>query len=784
MGYARATQNGHGIHQRLRARAFIISERPTSVSPSLVQQTEEILASEEEYTFRDELAAMTEEQSRLRSARYAERTEEQTRERNTIDTALTPDPDRTICFVSVDIGMGSDLLNIQVLERLEDLLPPLLPPPIASPKRLCHIENLSISGTHTHSAPGGFLQYALYQFTSLGFSKQVLDAYVEGVAQAILRAYKQLQPANIQVAEALLKDANINRSPSSYLLNPAEERERYAEHGDTDKTMLQLSFTAAAGKPLGLLNWFPVHGTSMNSSNLLISGDNKGYASYLAEKHFNGADSLPGQEGGFVAAFASTNLGDVSPNTAGPVCIDTGLPCDGSKTSCEGDSKKCIASGPGKDMFESTEIIGRRQYERAVDLWEKQKVDWSLLLQGGEVKYRHSFIDMSQLNVTLDSGEIVQTCPAALGYSFAGGTTDGPGDFNFVQGTNTSNPFWNMVSGFLSIPSRKQIDCQAPKPILLNTGRVSLPYDWDPNRVPISIFQVGQIYILNVPCEFTTMAGRRLRQAVRDVLVNKGGIHDPIVTIAGLANSYTHYVTTHQEYVAQRYEAASTLYGPHTLSAYIQEFRRITSDLVNGRSSASGKAPKDSSKKMLSLVPPVGVDLIGIGRKFGSVAVDAHDQYKTGQTVAVSFCSANPRNNLRTESTFLTVDVLDDSGQWQTRYVDGDWCTQFHWKGGVEYWGTSFAEIHWEIPTDTPRGLYRICHFGTRRTLIGFIEQTLYQAPAWLTSNLLGSYAFNLVVQSVQLVVHLSGFVRHFTKKLGHMEDFEGCSRAFLVHPS
>jgi len=33
-------------------------------------------------------------------------------------------------------------------------------------------------------------------------------------------------------------------------------------------------------------------------------------------------------KGKFVAAFASANLGDVSPNLKGPKCIDTGLDCD------------------------------------------------------------------------------------------------------------------------------------------------------------------------------------------------------------------------------------------------------------------------------------------------------------------------------------------------------------------------------------------------------------------------------------------------------------------------
>ena len=110
------------------------------------------------------------------------------------------------------------------------------------------------------------------------------------------------------------------------------------------------------------------------------------------------------------------------------------------------------------------------------------------------------------------------------------------------------------------------------------------------------------------------MAGRRLRRAVRAVLVKKG-IDNPIITIAGLANSYTHYVTTFEEYAGQRYEAASTLYGPHTLSAYIQEFERITKHLLDGTPAETDEAPADLSSKQLSLLPPVEFDTIGIGKK-------------------------------------------------------------------------------------------------------------------------------------------------------------------------
>lgn len=39
-------------------------------------------------------------------------------------------------------------------------------------------------------------------------------------------------------------------------------------------------------------------------------------------------------QGGFVAGFSSSNLGDVSPNTKGPHCVNTGLPCDYLNSSC------------------------------------------------------------------------------------------------------------------------------------------------------------------------------------------------------------------------------------------------------------------------------------------------------------------------------------------------------------------------------------------------------------------------------------------------------------------
>lgn len=52
----------------------------------------------------------------------------------------------------------------------------------------------------------------------------------------------------------------------------------------------------------------------------------------------------------------------------------------------------------------------------------------------GPVDSRHAFIDMANVSVMLENGASAKTCKPAMGFSFAAGTTDGPGAFDFTQG--------------------------------------------------------------------------------------------------------------------------------------------------------------------------------------------------------------------------------------------------------------------------------------------------------------------------------------------------------------
>ena len=147
-------------------------------------------------------------------------------------------------------------------------------------------DNVMLSSTHTHSGPGGFLQYIMYIITSQGFIEQNFFAVRDGIVRSIDRAHKNMTLGSIHINSGELLDTSINRSPTAYANNTKEERAKYQYN--TDKNMTVLKLTDQSGHPLGAITWYAVHATSMNNTNTLISGDNKGYASMLFEQAING----------------------------------------------------------------------------------------------------------------------------------------------------------------------------------------------------------------------------------------------------------------------------------------------------------------------------------------------------------------------------------------------------------------------------------------------------------------------------------------------------------------
>ncbi|CAK9823728.1 Neutral ceramidase [Anthophora retusa] len=616
---------------------------------------------------------------------------------------IIDDGEEKFVFVSVDSAMIGNGVRQSVLDKLRMLYGDMYTE-----------KNVMISGTHTHSTPGGFMLDVLFDITTFGFVKQTFDAMVFGILQSIQRAHNSMVPGRVFITHGEVLGANINRSPTAYLNNPQAERDKYKY--DVDKTLTQMQFIGADDRPLGVINWFPIHPTSMNNTNHFVSSDNVGYASILFEKAMN-KDSLVGK-GPFVAAFASTNLGDVSPNTRGPKCEFSGENCSEQYT-CPGKKERCFASGPGRDMFESTNIIANKLFKESWRLWHGHAKEVI-----GPIRVVHRYVNMVEqtaefYNSTTRKTEQVHGCLPAMGYSFAAGTIDGPGSFAFEQGMTTDNPMWNKVRNLLATPTAEDIKCHGAKPILLATGRMYLPYEWQPKTVATQVAMIGNVVIAGVPGEFTTMSGRRLREAIKTVM-NDASDDETSVIVAGLCNIYSDYVTTPEEYQIQRYEGASTIFGPHTLTIYLKQYQELVTAALLKKDVEPGPPPTDLRKNtLLTFVTPVLYDTPKWGRNFGDCIQQPQKIAAPGDVVTAVFIAANPRNNLMTEGTFLTVERLADDEVWVPVATDADWETRFEWTRTSVVLGSSQVTITWQVPEDIKDGEYRIRHNGYYRYILG-----------------------------------------------------------------
>lgn len=207
------------------------------------------------------------------------------------------------------------------------------------------------------------------------------------------------------------------------------------------------------------------------------------------------------------------------------------------------------------------------------------------------------------------------------------------------------NPFVQWLLSLLNKPTKEQIECQKPKPVFLSVYSKA-PYLWVADYLPLQLIKIGQFVIAGLPVEITTMAGRRLEKQLWKTLRAHNVIGDDgIVIIQSHANAYAQYLTTYEEYRHQRYEAASVLFGPHTLAAYTQELDKLAIAMGKGEPVPAGPRPANVSAYQRSFNPGVIVDPLPLGKKYGDIKTAPKSEYTRGTNVTVEFWGGNFRNN-------------------------------------------------------------------------------------------------------------------------------------------
>jgi neutral ceramidase len=537
--------------------------------------------------------------------------------------------------------------------------------------------NTMLTCTHTHCGPGGYSHHFTYNATTGGFRPKTFAAIVDGIVESVEAADADLAPTELSLAFGEVHDASVNRSPTSFDLDPADERSFFPDRIDPQTTLLAMH---RGGRLVGAVNWFATHGTSMTNRNMLISSDNKGYAAYHWERLVSGIDYLAASAPEFVGAFAQTNAGDMSPNL-----------------------NRRPGSGPTEDEFENTRIVGARQFAAAEALvGAGQPI-------AGPLDTRLTYINLADCEVAAEFCADGRPHRTSGPYASAGGlagTDEGKGFAGFRQGRNR---LVDAVSTQLVYRLGPRIrDAQEPKGLVLprSANRV-LPLMQE--RIPVQLVRLGQLYLIGVPAEVTIVAGLRLRRAVSAI------VDAPLsnVLVAGYSNGYVHYVTTPEEYAGQRYEAGSTMYGRWELAALVQTASGLASAMRAGVPVERGTPPPDLAERVKpGRRPSRSRPDVPAGDSFGAVLRQPPARVRAGAEVSAQFVGAYPNNDVRRGSTFLAVERLVE-GAWVRVADDGDWATKFRWRRARR--GASIVTIEWVVLADTAPGRYRLVYFGDIR---------------------------------------------------------------------
>jgi neutral ceramidase len=484
------------------------------------------------------------------------------------------DGEDLVGLVVGDVGMMSMGVKHAVCERLR----------LEHPEIALDETNLLLSATHTHSGPGGFTHYHLYNITIPGFVPAVFDAVVTAFTNAIVDAHARRRPGRMRWGQSVIGldvPVAFNRAIPSYNLNRDVEKLSVETRArGIDRTIRLLEFETEDGRPIGSINWFGVHCTSMHSDNHDLHFDNKGYAAVMLERQAAEAGHPD-----YVAAFAQGAAGDVTPNFQ----KHPGRPW---------------VRGTDPDDDVSARQSGGFQADGAQAARDRLSPTFT-----GPIETAHQWFDFSDVGVDRRHAGAAgcRTGPAELGLAMLFGTDEGPGiPRNLLFAQNVARGVRTRVRRRSTRMRRGEV--QGEKLTIIESGKqrivglrrfsgVPLPprvhpafhqlralsvreperaKPWTPQVLPLQLIRLGPVVIAAAPGEFTTQAGRRVRASVQRALSHLGL---ESVVLSGYSNAYAGYVTTAEEYARQDYEGASTHFGRWTLAAYQTLFDRVAETL-------------------------------------------------------------------------------------------------------------------------------------------------------------------------------------------------------------
>lgn len=429
-----------------------------------------------------------------------------------------------------------------------------------------------IAATHTHSSPAHFSAHLFYNSHSSndeGFDIEFFEFLAHRIAGAIIMARRGAVEAEVRVNRVIVPGVARNRSFTAFLRNHDCESllsDNHEIHPDPPPLPLAFLIDTAAYRavdphltvlridtadrrgstPIAVAAFFPVHNTALGASTEVYTGDVFGVTTTMAEQALQGnAPQAP------VVALFNSAEGDISPNWFRQDRLNT---------------------------LHIGERLARALRDAAIDATDR--TDGAIAMQYDVVSLRSRRVQgddgtLAYFPADSNAEKVRQHWTddrATVGVGTLGGGEDGWTTFHdqgYVEGVNgprlsgRGSKETELTLGTISRPINKLLNVQAT----ITTRGI-------PDEAPLGVYRIGHVVLGTLPGEVTTMLGRRIAAGLKGATSPEDS-----VVLVGLANEYISYFTTPEEYDAQEYEGATTLYGPASGPLLEVELERLARNL-------------------------------------------------------------------------------------------------------------------------------------------------------------------------------------------------------------
>ena len=548
-------------------------------------------------------------------------------------------------------------------------------------------DRLIVTGTHTHSGPGNFLDAPAYNImgsTVMYYDSSFADSLARGVARALIRAIENLQPASAAWGSTPMWGFTRNRSLEAYDSNPGPDRPDFGtppagltdEERAVDPTWLMLRVDyrdtiTHTRRPAGAFSVFAMHGTANSDLDDLYDGDIHALLERGLERHIDSANAEMGSPVPQAIHLLSNGTeGDVSPvwpassRCPPPKLVPVGWrpgpranqPAPEWLEIRRATAAMCIASA--RSFVADT---ARLMTARVASLFDSLGAKLS-----DDLPIAAAF-DVLPLKGAL--APIALCDPPAIGQSALGGAPD-------VRTRLMNWEVFGFVPEFLGMftqindgpraPRRTPEKCQAKKRVALGPIQVFLAnLGAIPDFAQFTVVRVGNVVLATAPGEITTVAGETIRREVQRSLAPLHGAIER-VGVVGLTNGYLSYVATAWEYKRQRFEGANTFYGPETDSVFARHLGALAARLTDGHENGNLIPDLHVSPGMQKSIVPVHQGPWGppVTRSISRVEC-------AGGVATVEWIDERPERLLPHDGPLVRIEQLRD-GTWTPLTWDDD----------------------------------------------------------------------------------------------------------------